>query len=154
MVMSEKKKFRVLVAEDTYETRELLKLMFRELEDIAEFVYCDDGDCALELYLNEQNFDLLLLDVSMPTMTGLRVAEKIRFEHHDDKTVIKFVTAHDHQELSTRALTETRASLAGGEIIAKERINELVAAEHVWQSKPDLLDLRRLVRRELERLRT
>lgn len=66
---------RILVADDEYEIRTLLtKLLGRAGYDV---VAADDGHTALALF-DENDFDIILLDVKMPTMDGFTVCSKVR----------------------------------------------------------------------------
>lgn len=66
----------ILVADDEYTNRMLLKRVLGSRYEIAE---AEDGWQVLELVV-QRSFDLLLLDVMMPGMTGLDVLERLRAE--------------------------------------------------------------------------
>jgi len=66
---------RILVADDEYEVRTLLtKLLTRAGYEVMD---ADDGDTALELF-GDNEFDIILLDVKMPTVDGFSVCTKVR----------------------------------------------------------------------------
>lgn len=75
----------ILVVDDEDRIRRLLK-MYLECEDyiVSE---ANDGEEALKMAL-EEDYDLILLDLMMPKMDGIEVAEKLREEknytYHDD----------------------------------------------------------------------
>lgn len=67
---------RILVADDEPANRRLLR---RILERTAYIAEAADGQEALDL-INSEPFDLVLLDIMMPGMTGLDVLQRIRRE--------------------------------------------------------------------------
>ena len=81
---------RILVVEDEDNIRSLLTLNL-ELEGY-EVVSTDDGQKALDM-CNEQHFDLLVLDVMLPNVSGLEICEQIRLKNTD--VAIIFLTAKD-----------------------------------------------------------
>lgn len=66
---------RILVAEDTPASQLVIKTMLERRGH--EVVVVDNGDAAVQA-ARAQGFDLLLLDIQMPIMTGYEVAEAIR----------------------------------------------------------------------------
>jgi CheY-like chemotaxis protein/HPt (histidine-containing phosphotransfer) domain-containing protein len=70
-----KGKGRILVVEDNVINMKVIsRLLTKEGFSLAE---ATDGQMALNL-LHEQEFDLILMDIRMPGMTGLEASEKIR----------------------------------------------------------------------------
>src|SRR6185369_4546299 len=53
-----------------------------------------DGSSALML-LNDDPFDLILLDINMPVMNGVEVCQKLRAIPHHKNTPVIFVTLYD-----------------------------------------------------------
>jgi len=77
-----KKKLRILVVEDTVELNMLICMMVNKSGNMwADGVY--GGKEALEA-LNEERFDAILLDITMPGMSGLEVLKYIRLR---DQTI-------------------------------------------------------------------
>ena len=84
---------RILVAEDE---RDLNRLILRNLEDegyAADCVY--NGKDALD-YLESTTYDVALLDVMMPFLSGFEVLE--RYRKNGGKTPVIFLTARDGVE--------------------------------------------------------
>jgi CheY-like chemotaxis protein len=60
-------------------------------------IYAQSGDKALEL-LEKNNFDLILLDVVMPTMDGYFVCSKIKQNEKTKKIPVIFLTVKDDEK--------------------------------------------------------
>jgi two-component system alkaline phosphatase synthesis response regulator PhoP len=74
------KKSSILLVEDEENLRETLKLNL-EMEGY-ETSYAGDGAEALKMVSNEY-FDLIILDVMLPELDGISVAENIRLQNND-----------------------------------------------------------------------
>ncbi len=94
---------RVLVADDSKETIEILKNMLTEMSFTVEVV--DSGRGVLnELSNPEHNYDLVLLDWRMPDMDGFETARRIRSQISLPKLPkIFMVTAYGREEAMYQA---------------------------------------------------
>ena len=81
---------RILLAEDEASLRDMIALNL-ELEGYAVQTAVD-GKIALEKALTER-FDLLILDVMLPSLDGFSLCERIRLENPD--VMILFLTARN-----------------------------------------------------------
>ncbi len=81
---------RILLVEDEENIRKVVKLNL-EL-DAYEVVTTDNGKDAMK-YFHEQHFDLIILDIMLPEISGLQICEQIRLT--DTETPIIFLTAKD-----------------------------------------------------------
>jgi two-component system alkaline phosphatase synthesis response regulator PhoP len=90
---------RILLVEDEASIRNTMKLNL-ELSDY-EVVTAENGAEALDKVQN-QHFDLLILDVMLPDMDGYQICEQIRLS--DFETPIIFVTARNTGEDRIRGL--------------------------------------------------
>lgn len=83
------KRLRVLIADDNPEIREYLQVYLRPDHDVVGSIA--DGHEVLRRVFNLHP-DILLLDISMPGLSGFKVARRLR----QDKIQIRiiFVTAH------------------------------------------------------------
>jgi len=81
---------RILLVEDEESLRDTLKLNL-ELENY-EVVDTDNGKTALK-YIQEQHFDLLVLDVMLPEVDGFQIAEQVRLTNRE--VPILMLTAKD-----------------------------------------------------------
>src|ERR1044072_4573750 len=70
-------KISVLIAEDHETVREGLKLILSAQSDMEVVGDAGDGRGAIEL-AHRLNPDVVLMDISMPSMNGLKAAEKLK----------------------------------------------------------------------------
>lgn len=76
---------RILLVEDEEQLRKVIKLNL-ELEGY-EVVSVDNGKKALEI-IDSQYFDLLLLDIMLPEVSGLQICEKVRLRNKEVGIII------------------------------------------------------------------
>jgi DNA-binding response OmpR family regulator len=81
---------RLLVVEDELRMLELLR---RGLTEEGHTVFCAVDGCDALLKLRQQEFDVVILDVMLPKMSGLELALQIRGEKN--ATAILMLTAKD-----------------------------------------------------------
>jgi len=81
---------RILLVEDEVSIKDVVTLNL-ELEDY-EVISTDSGKDALQLY-DQQHFDLIILDVMLPDISGLQVCEVIRLKDKNIPVII--VSAKD-----------------------------------------------------------
>jgi two-component system, chemotaxis family, chemotaxis protein CheY len=92
---------RVLIVDDAAVNRRLAQVLFQKLGWEVEAV--DSGEQAL-LSLAAHCPDLVLLDISMPGMTGLEVCQRIRADHTLAGLRVIAYTAHAFLEQQQRFL--------------------------------------------------
>lgn len=93
-------KARVLLAEDDAISKILLLNVLKKID--CEIVPAQNGQEAIEKY-QEQNFDLVIMDVTMPVMDGFEAASRIReLEGKTRYTPIIALTAHVFREVGKR----------------------------------------------------
>lgn len=94
---------RILVAEDNRTNR---KVVSKILERAGHEVHlAEDGEQALDA-MEAGNFDLVLMDVNMPNMSGLEVAKLYRFAHLGDVHLPIIALTADATEESRRLCAE------------------------------------------------
>ena len=91
----------VLIIDDEAVNRRLAQVLFQKLGWEVETV--DSGDRALR-HLATQRYDLVLLDISMPGMTGLEVCQHIRADPRLMAVRVIAYTAHALLEQQQRFL--------------------------------------------------
>jgi DNA-binding response OmpR family regulator len=113
------KKYKILVVDDEEDLCEILQFnLENEGFDITTAFSAEDA-----LTKNIEEFDLLLLDVMMGTMSGFKLADAIRKNPQTEKTPIIFITAKD-----TENDTLTGFTLGADDYISKPfHIKEVVA---------------------------
>ena len=94
---------RILVAEDDPLIQQLIQTIFRQRS--WETIFTDNGRDAVENW-RQGDFDLILMDVSMPQMDGLEATRLIRREEErsGSRTPIVALTAHAIREEQDRCL--------------------------------------------------
>jgi FixJ family two-component response regulator len=78
--MKSNKPLTLIIVDDDFEDRELLKFLFNQNEKF-ELIGCfDSGEDVLEEIINKKNIpDILLMDMYMPIMTGTDVVMKLEY---------------------------------------------------------------------------
>jgi two-component system cell cycle response regulator DivK len=92
---------RILIIEDTANSRELLRTVLERLGHVV--IEASDGQEALRS-LQEQIFDLILLDLTIPPPNGYEVLKAIRNNHHSSSVPVIALTAHAMAEERERIL--------------------------------------------------
>ncbi|WEM45579.1 diguanylate cyclase (plasmid) [Photobacterium sp. DA100] len=111
---------RILLVDDVHLERMQLAMRLQRLGHVVEAVA--SGKEAIEKYPLFDP-DLLLLDVSMPDMSGTEVAEQIRIKHPDWVPII-FLSGHDEPEMIAKAI-----DMGGDDYIVKPVNNIVLAAK-------------------------
>ncbi|HEX6389115.1 MAG TPA: response regulator transcription factor [Solirubrobacteraceae bacterium] len=124
----------VLLAEDQAMVRGALATLLDLEPDISVIAQAGRGDEALAL-VREQRPDVALVDIEMPGLTGLEVAERLR----DSPTKVVIVTTFGRPGYLRRAMEAGAAGFllkdAPPEVLA-DAIRRVAAGEHVID--PDL----------------
>ncbi len=90
------KKKRILVVDDEQDLCEILLYNLNAAGYDAEAAY--SGETAWEKIVNRQSFDLLILDVMMPGMSGFELAERLKGNPSTSRIPIIFLTAKDTED--------------------------------------------------------
>ncbi len=98
---------RILVADDHAIVREGLKQILAGREDMAVVAEAENGFETLD-QLSKEDFDLVLLDISMPGKSGLKVLEEIKELYL--RLPVLVLSMHSEEEYAIRML---RAGAAG-----------------------------------------
>ena len=83
---------RCMIVDDEKPARDELSFLLEDFDDIQVLAQVDNGRDAIEIQKNE-SIDLVFLDINMPVITGIRVAEK--WMALDQPPMIIFTTAYD-----------------------------------------------------------
>jgi DNA-binding response OmpR family regulator len=109
--MQELPKAKVLSVDDDEICNEVAVTALRRANMDADSVL--DANAALEL-LKQNNYNLVLLDINMPGLTGFELCEKLRALPQHEKTPVIFVTAFNNFENRKQSVLS-----GGGDLIAK-----------------------------------
>lgn len=92
----EKSEVRILVVDDHPLTRDMVSSILKGI-GFGRLDQAENGHIAL-LKLNEGEFDLIICDWNMPTMSGLEVLEEIRSEERFKDIPFLMLTAEAYRE--------------------------------------------------------
>ncbi len=112
---------RILLADDHELVRAGLRLILNLEPDLEVVAEAADGPQAIELAL-EGGIDLMILDVSMPRLTGLQVTRQLAA--HRPELQILLLTMHDSEPYIVEAL----AAGAAGYVFKSQADRDLVRA--------------------------
>lgn len=112
---------RILVADDHTIVREGLKQILADVGDMAVRDEAGNGQEALAK-IREGEFDVVLLDISMPGRSGLEILKEIKAEH--PKLPVLILSMHAEEQYAVRAL---RAG-ASGYVTKASAPDELIGA--------------------------
>lgn len=87
---------KVLVVDDESRMRKLIK-DFLAVKDF-KVIEAEDGEAALNLFYEQKNIDLIILDVMMPKLDGLSVCREIR-EHSNVPIIMLTAKGEEMDEL-------------------------------------------------------
>jgi two-component system LytT family response regulator len=89
---------RVLIVDDEPLAQTALAKILRSRNDVEHFDAANDAVQALDK-LSTDSFDVLLLDINMPELSGTELVDQLR-ERSDPLPSIVFVTAHDEHAIA------------------------------------------------------
>jgi two-component system, chemotaxis family, chemotaxis protein CheY len=117
--------YKILIIEDSPTMRQLIAFALKRLQGV-KIVEANDGVDGLRK-LSSDKFDLILTDINMPVMDGLKLVSLVRNDANYRTTPIVVITTEGAQEDRDRAL-----SLGANDYITKpiqaNRILELARA--------------------------
>jgi len=94
----------VLIVEDSPVMRELLRLTLGRMPGSVAIDQAGDGVAALQaVRAAERPYDLILLDLNMPIMDGMRFLATLDGEPGADGTVVAVVTTEESAETEAEA---------------------------------------------------
>jgi len=89
---------RVLVVDDEPSAQSALANILAARADVEHFDTAGDAIEALEK-LTKDSYDLLLLDIDMPELSGMELVDRLRERDHRLPSIV-FVTAHDERAIA------------------------------------------------------
>jgi len=112
---------KVLIADDHAIVREGLKQIVADTLDIAVAGEAKDGHEALDM-ISKNNYDIVLLDISMPGISGLDVLKQLRSQKPQLRVLI--LSIYPEEQYAVRTLKAG----ASGYLTKESAPDELVAA--------------------------
>jgi DNA-binding NarL/FixJ family response regulator len=137
---------RVLLADDHHVVRHGLRMLIDAQPDLTVVAEAGDGLEAVQLSMTE-TFELAILDVSMPRMTGIQAAAEIH--RHLPQVRILMLSMHDNE----RFLLESLRAGASGYVLKSAVDRDLIeACRATVRGEPVLYPsaIRALIRQRLE----
>jgi DNA-binding NarL/FixJ family response regulator len=123
---------RVLVADDQRRMLDLVAALLRESFDVIGLV--SDGQAAVDATLTLEP-DLIVLDISMPGMSGIEVARELR--KYGNTAKIVFLTIHEDAQILANCLAAGGLGYIVKELLASDLIPGMkeALAGHVFVSR-------------------
>ena len=94
--------YKVLIVEDSHTMRQLISFALKRIREIR-IVEASDGVDGLKK-LSTEKFDLILTDINMPVMDGLKLVSLVRNDANYKNIPIVVITTEGAQEDRDRAL--------------------------------------------------
>jgi two-component system chemotaxis response regulator CheY len=94
--------YKVLIVEDSPTMRQLISFALKRIRGLR-IVEANDGVDGLKK-LSSEKFDLILTDINMPIMDGLKLVSLVRNDANYKETPIVVITTEGAQEDRERAL--------------------------------------------------
>lgn len=88
-IFPENNQYRILMIEDNPTNQQLIGAYLKKMDAYVEIA--ENGKLGLEKYINGQ-FDLILMDIQMPVMDGMKATELIRqYEQEHNREAVKII---------------------------------------------------------------
>lgn len=120
-----------LVVEDSPTMRQLLVFALKRIKDMRTLEACDGVDALKKLAAAEHKPDIILTDINMPIMDGLKLVQRVRADKNLRDVPIVIITTEGGAEDKARAL-----ALGANAYIAKP-----IQAPQVIRQVKELLNL-------------
>lgn len=123
--------FKALVVEDSPTMRQLIVFALRRLQSL-KVTEADDGVDALKKFQTEK-FDILITDINMPIMDGLKLVSLVRKDANHKDIPIIIITTEGAQEDRQRALALGANAYITKPIQAPQVINTVKELLHLTE---------------------
>ncbi|MGA8573010.1 MAG: response regulator transcription factor [Desulfobaccales bacterium] len=114
-------KYKILLVDDYPPVRRMVKSLIEADPEFLVVGELGDGSALLK-FLETSAAEMVILDISMPFMSGFEAARRIKERHPEVKVLI--LSIHNYQEYMERAL----AAGAEGYVLKEEAGDKLLAA--------------------------
>lgn len=140
-------KERILIVDDEADIALILKL---KLEDSGfSTIRARDGVEALEI-IEREVFDLILLDIKMPRLDGIKVLEKTRQSHPDIAVIM--MTAHGSEDIAVEAMIKGATDYVAKPFSTEDILKKVERALQFKRTKNENLRLQREIVEEKQKL--
>ena len=119
------KGLKIIVGEDNLTNQKVIRNFLEDGEHITTIV--DNGEMVLEALENE-DFDLVILDMHMPVMDGLEAAKIIRFTHSGRKHLPIMMLTADVTTESIQACKDAKIDTYVAKPIEPEKLLKLISS--------------------------
>lgn len=92
---------KVLICDDHKIVRVGIKYLLEQMPEVKEIEEAENGNDAISI-LRHKNFDLVLLDISLPGISGLEVLQQIKVNWHHINVLV--LSMHPQEQYAIRAL--------------------------------------------------
>ena len=93
-------KYKILVVDDVKENLTIIRNIFSDADYETDIV--EDGPSAVEI-VKKNNYDLILLDIMMPIMSGIEVCQYLKEDPNTAQIPVIFLTANADRDTLIRA---------------------------------------------------
>lgn len=93
--MNFERKYNILIVEDDTYIASLVKDLLNEEQDY-QAISVSNGKAAIEL-LNKSYFDLLILDIGLPGISGIQIYDWLQSQNNTNNLSVMFMTAQSNQ---------------------------------------------------------
>jgi DNA-binding NarL/FixJ family response regulator len=114
-------KLRILIAEDHKTVREGIKLLVNSQPDMEVIGEAGDGEAAITMF-DELSPDVIVMDISMPNLNGLRATKRLKSKHPG----VKILTLTRHTD--DGYLRQLISAGASGYVLKQSAPSELINA--------------------------
>ncbi len=121
MVPANSRTYKILLVDDYPPVRRMVKALIEANPELSVVGELGDGSALLK-FLETSSPQMVILDISMPFMSGFEVAIRVKESHPEVKILI--LSIHNYKEYVERAL----AAGAEGYVLKEEAGDELLAA--------------------------
>jgi PAS domain S-box-containing protein len=140
---------RILIVDDEVDIALILKL---HLEDAGyRTVRAKDGLEALE-YIAREIFDLVLLDIKMPRMSGMEVLENIISDRRD--TAVVMMTAHGSEDIAVEAMKKGAIDYIAKPFSTDDMLKRVERAIQFHRTRQENVRLQQEVAEERQKMAT
>jgi len=132
-----KKRSNILIVDDVVENIKILNSILKQ--EGYKVTNATNGYKALEL-VSKQDFDLILLDIMMPDISGLDVCRHLKVEPKASMIPVIFLTAHDDKNILTKAFKVGAVDYIRKPFIKEELLSRVKVAIKMRHYEKELED--------------